>query len=397
MLSQITAPKVPFNHRIPREHHLCDPASITPLKIEGTWWMPYLSTAITCSTEEEEPFPIPKNNSNDRIMWMYSIESESKAFTTIPPTGLLQQIYPNTHTTSRFHPFSIANAQAAFKSSLPPPQQTKPTIIPLGFQDPRTLSQIQVYRLVREAVFKLRSAKAWKLDTSKHVLEASLNLVLVRQLFSNLTKPCSTIRILLIPLSQDHMRNYETPEEQQSAFRNAFEFLKEVALSAFETNNGTDKPALRDETTAPFNHRFSGDIRPNLILNSQGILKHKNTEPILNPFNWPDFPSIGSTSGLRKRKQQASAAHEPETTTSPQKQQKRRTPSPPDPATNSQPSNKRPNTPFPWEYCSKCWEFAEHYTTQCNLTSPKDKPETFRDQLRQLKQKHQHERKRQRK
>ena len=93
-------------------------------------------------------------------------------------------------------------------------------------------------------------------------------LILVRELFSNLTNLRFTIKQLLIPLSPDHIRKCGTPETQQSAFRTAFEFLKEVALLAYETTpDSKGIPALLNEApishqnTISFIHRYSGDIR----------------------------------------------------------------------------------------------------------------------------------------
>jgi len=267
-----------------------------------------------------------------------------------------------------------------------------------GIQDPKTLTQLQVYLLVRDAVLQLRSVKAWTLDASKHMgavpRPVSLNLTLVRQLFSNLQTPRSTIKQLLIRLHPDHMRTHGTLEEQQPAFRNAFEFLKEVILLAFDTQlDSTGNPVLLDKATTPFTHQFSGDIRPTLILNAQGILKHKNTEPIRDPFLWPDFQPVGSNSGLGKRKEQASPTHESESTN--QKQKQDQNSAPPAPDTNTHPPIKRPNQPFPWEYCSKCWEFAEHHTIHCTLPEPKPEPDTFHQQLLQMQKRHRQQRQKQ--
>ncbi|KAJ1484960.1 hypothetical protein T484DRAFT_1946622 [Baffinella frigidus] len=324
-------------------------------------------------------------------MWMYSIESESKAFTTIPPTGLLQQIYPDTHTTSRFQPFSIANAQAALKSSLPPPPQnnSKPTITPLGIQDPKNLSQLQIYSLMREAVRQLRSTKAWKMDASQHPHKVSLNRAQVRQLFSNLEHPQYTIKKVRMHLHPDKARQNETPEEHMPPFRNAYDFLQEVVIPSYETSlDSDDKQTFLDEAPTSFNHKLSGDIRPEFITNAQGILKHKNPEKITDLFLWPDLSPPGSKYKLGKRKKQAPSSNESQTAASTQKQKQQRTPAPPDPDTNSNLLSKRPNKPFPWEYCSKCWVFADHLLADCHHTTPTSQPQDFKAKLFQVRKQH---------
>ena len=144
---------------------------------------------------------------------MYSVTSESTAFKTKVPAGPLKHTYPNTHKTSRFRPFNIATVETAFKSTLPSPTQNteepkkdSTTIItPLGVQDLKNLSQLQVYLIVREAVLQLRSSKAWKMDASQYLPKVSINLILVRKPFSHFTNPRDTIKQLLIPLSPDHI------------------------------------------------------------------------------------------------------------------------------------------------------------------------------------------------
>jgi len=146
-----------------------------------------------------------------------------------------------------------------------------PLIIPIALTPSNTLL---AYSLTREAVMKLRSARAWIYDETKEH-KVTLNMAHVRTIFYGTT----TVKKLIFPLHPDKRTNTITTEPN---FKIALKFLTEKALKAFTTNEKGEYPA-----TAPAicHDDYSGDLRPT-------ITKNERPRPIplgQTPFSWPDM------------------------------------------------------------------------------------------------------------
>ena len=139
---------------------------------------------------------------------------------------------------------------------------------------------------------------------------------------------------LIFPLHPDKRTSTLTTEPN---YKIAFNFLTEIALKAFTTNDDGEYPAT---TPAICQDDYSGDLKPNDTNNK----RPKNVPLGQTPFPWPDM-------NPKKRK-------------SPQDEPNQQ-PGPANPIPNTDQSNKRPNSPHPWEYCNKCWTFGDHYSEMC--------------------------------
>ena len=121
---------------------------------------------------------------------------------------------------------------------------------------------------------KLRSARAWTYDETKEH-KVTLNLAHVRTIFYGTT----TVKRLIFPLHPD--KRTSTPATKPN-YKMAFNFLTEIALKAFGTNEKGEYPA-----TAPAicHDNYSGDLKPTTTTN-----KRSRTIPLgQTPFSWPDM------------------------------------------------------------------------------------------------------------
>ena len=117
----------------------------------------------------------------------------------------------------------------------------------------------------------------------------------------------------------------------------ALNFLTEIALKAFITNDNGEYPAT---TPAICQDDYPGDLKP-----TDTSTKIPRTMPLgQTPFPWPDM-------NPKKRK---SPQDEPN-----------HLPGPANPIPDPEQSKKRPITPHPWENCNKCWEFGKHFFYAC--------------------------------
>jgi hypothetical protein len=140
----------------------------------------------------------------------------------------------------------------------------------------------------------------------------------------------------------------------------ALNFLTEIALKAFSTNEKGEYPAT---TPAICHDDYSGDLKPKASNNER-------PRPIplgQAPFSWPDM-------NPKKRK-------------SPQNEPNQQ-PGPANPVPDPEQSKKRPNTPHPWEYCNNCWEFGQHYSDSC-MEPPAQCPLDFKNRQKNEKRIHQ--------
>ena len=125
----------------------------------------------------------------------------------------------------------------------------------------------------------------------------------------------------------------------------ALNFLNEIALMSFRADKGI-YPATAPATCQ---QDYSGDLKPKSTNNKGPI----TLPPQKLPFSWPDL-------NLNRKR------------SLPNKQNQR--PGPANPATDPEQSNKRPNSPHPWEFCDKCWDFGTHYSESCHEPAPKTRP-----------------------
>jgi hypothetical protein len=213
--------------------------------------------------------------------------------------------------------------------------------------------------LTREAVIKLRLAQAWTYDETKEH-KVTINMALVRAIFFQKT----TVTRLIFPLHTDTEHTKPTAT-QHAAYRMALNFLTEIALQAFRTDDGI-YPATAPATCQ---EDYSGDLKPKATNNKGPI----NLSPQQLPFAWPDLNPNKQRSLPNKQNQQPGPAY-------PLKD--------PDP----EQSRKRPNSPHPWEFCNKCWTFGDHYSDSCNKP-PVQCPADFKTKRNNLQKIHQTARK----
>ena len=181
---------------------------------------------------------------------------------------------------------------------------------------------------------KLHLARAGTYDETKEP-KATLNMAHVRTIFYG----TATVKKLIPPLHPGKRTCTLTTEPN---YKIALNFLTEIALKAFSTNEKGEYPA-----TAPAicHDDYSGDLKPTATNNKIPI-------PIplgQTPFSWPDM-------NPKKRK---SPPDEPNQQLGPA-----------NPTPTPEQSKKRPNSPHPWKFCNKCWEFGKHYSDSCMGFSP---------------------------
>ena len=168
---------------ITREQHPCGLHNHQAIMIDNCWWVPYISTPP--STDPE--FMVPGHVPGQWIIWMYSVQSESHAAKTNPPKGELTQTYQPTYNLSLCRAFLQPDIKLAAEnpplvsSLLPSTSSTSafpadPLIIPIALTPSNTLLAY------REAVMKLRSARAWTYDEPKEH-KVTLNMAHVRTIF----------------------------------------------------------------------------------------------------------------------------------------------------------------------------------------------------------------------
>ena len=165
---------------------------------------------------------------------MYSVQSESHAPKTKPPKGKFTHTYSPTYNLSRFRAFLQSDVKHATEdpskasSFLPSTSLAASTvdalIIPLALTSTNTLP---AYSLTREAVMKLRLARAW---TCIRETKVAPNMAHVRTIFYG----TATVRKLIPPLHPDKRTSTLTTELN---YKIAFNFLTEIALKAFNTND----------------------------------------------------------------------------------------------------------------------------------------------------------------
>ena len=144
-----------------REQFPCGIHNHPAVMIDNSWWVPYISTPPP--TDQE--FVVPGHIPGQWVIWMYSVQSESHAPKTKPPTGNLRQTYLPTYNLSRFRAFLQSDVKHATEdpskasSFLPSTSLAASTvdalIIPLALTSTNTLL---AYSLTREAVMRLRLA-----------------------------------------------------------------------------------------------------------------------------------------------------------------------------------------------------------------------------------------------
>ena len=138
----------------------------------------------------------------------------------------------------------------------------------------------------------------------------------------------------------------------------ALNFLNEIALMSFRTDKGI-YPAT---ALATCQEDYSGDLKPKATNNKGPV----TLPPQKLPFSWPDLNANKQRSLPNKQKQQ---------------------PGPTNPVPDPEQSNKRPNSPHPWEYCNKCWDFGAHHSDSCDKP-PKPCPANFKTELNAIHKLH---------
>jgi hypothetical protein len=108
---------------------------------------------------------------------------------------------------------------------------------------------------------------------------------------------------------------------------------------------------------------YSGDLKPKATNNKDPI----NPPPKKLPFSWPDLNPNKQRSLPNKQNQP---------------------PGPANPATDPEQSKKRPNSPHPWEFCNKCWDFGAHHSDSCDKPS-EPCPANFKTELNAIRKLHQ--------
>ena len=153
--------------------------------------------------------------------------------------------------------------------------------------------------------------------------------------------------------------------EQPEHYKNAYNFLNQVAKKAFETN---EKGAYLIDINTTFQPDHSGDVRPQY---TQDINKKRFSKKTLNPppYEWPN---------LNSQKSQ----HQIYPTKSNNKTQ-------PNPAAEHNTPAKRTCAPHPLEYCNRCWKFGEHFSDFCLEDQQLQCPKDFTSRREHLKQTHQ--------
>jgi hypothetical protein len=204
---------------------------------------------------------------------------------------------------------------------------------------------------------KLRSAQAWTYDETKEH-KVTINMALVRAIFSQR----NTVHKLILPLHPDTEPTKPTANQLPN-YRMALNFLNEIALQAFRTDDGI-YPAISPATCQ---ENYSGDLKPKATNNKGPI----TLPPRQVPFSWPDLNPNKQRSLPNRQNQQ---------------------PGPANPVPDPEQSRKRPNSPHPWEFCNKCWEFGAHYSESCNKP-PIQCPADFKTKRNNLQKIHQTARK----
>ena len=173
-------------------------------------------------------------------------ESDIKFATENPP--LVSSLLPSTSSTPAF--------------------PVDPLIIPIALAPSNTLL---AYSLTREAVMKLRSARAWIYDETKEH-RVTLNMAHVRTMFYGTT----TVKKLIFHLRPDKRTSTPTTEPN---YEMALNFLTEKALKAFTTNEKGEYPAT---TPAICYDNYSGDLKP-----TTNNYKRPRPTPLgQTPFSW---------------------------------------------------------------------------------------------------------------
>ena len=125
----------------------------------------------------------------------------------------------------------------------------------------------------------VRSARAWIYDETKGH-KVTLSMAHVRTFFYGTI----TVKKLILPLHPDKRTGTPTTEPN---YKMALNFLTEIALTAFITNDNGECPAT---TPAVCQDDSSGDLKPTYTSN-----KRPRTIPLgQSPFPWPDMIHVGS-------------------------------------------------------------------------------------------------------
>ena len=333
ILKQLHTRSVIHLASLTREQHPCGLHNHPAIKIDNSWWVPYISTPPPFDPE----CVVPGHTPGQWVIWMYSVQSESHAAKTKLPKGTLTQTNEPTYNLSRFRAFLKSDVENAIENT---PQANSllastsstsvsmvdPLIIPIALTPTNALL---AYSLTRETVYKLRSAQAWKYDDTKEP-KVTLNMAYDRTIFHNRI----TVERLILPLHPDTRTSTPTTDPN---YKMAFNFLTEIALSAFTPNK---KGEYLDTLPAICHDDYCGNLKPKTS-NKKAPM---NTPPGQTTFSWPDM-------NPKKRK-------------FPQDEPNQQ-PGPANSTANPEQSKRRPNTPHPWEYCNNCWEFGKHYSDSC--------------------------------
>mmetsp|Transcript_5914 Transcript_5914/g.14092 ORF Transcript_5914/g.14092 Transcript_5914/m.14092 type:complete len:518 (+) Transcript_5914:412-1965(+) len=345
---------VPHLASLTREQYPCGLRNHPPIMLDDSLWVPFISTP----PPEHPDFVVPGQIPGQWVIWMYSVQSQTHAPKTKYPQGKLTQIHPVSYELSRFRAFLQSDVDEAIESQnqpnslLPSTSSTSaspvdPLIIPITFTNTNALL---AYSLTREAVMKLRLAQAWTYDETKEH-KVTINMALVRAIFFQKT----TVTRLIFPLHTD-TEHTEPTATQHAAYRMALNFLTEIALQAFRTNQKGEHPATAPATCQD---DYSGGLKPKATNNKEPI-----TLPSQKlPFSWPDLNPNKQRSSPNKQNQQ---------------------PGPTNPVPDPQQSKKRPNNPHPWEHCYHCWTFGKHYPDQCLEPQQKSCPPDFKTKQKSL-------------
>jgi len=136
-----------------REDFPCGPHHCKLIKLDNSWWVPYISTPPS----EHPEFQIPGQIPGQWVFWMFSVQSQHHAANATPPKGELTKPHPVDYTESRFRAFLKPDIKNALKNQTHKNIKIDPLIIPDTF----TPTNIPLaYSLTRDAIMKLRSEKA---------------------------------------------------------------------------------------------------------------------------------------------------------------------------------------------------------------------------------------------
>ena len=347
-----------------REDPPCGSHHCKPMRLENAWWIPYISTPPS----ENPEFQIPGHIPGQWVIWMYSVKSQSHADKTKPPKEELTKKHPIDYTESRFRAFLKSDIEKAIKNQTHENITIDPLIIPNIF----TPTNITLaYSLTRDAIMKLRSAKAWVCDDESQSPNVTLRTEYVRVLFSER----STVLKIMAPLHPDRNPDLKgkPPSDQPEHYKKAYNFLNQVAKKAFDTN---ENGAYLIDINTTFEPDHSGDVRPPY---TQDINKKRfQTKPLIPPtYEWPDPNSQKTKHTINKHHNAMKQSPAPEPNI------------PPNPAAEPNIPMKRTGGPHPWEYCNRCWKFGKHYSDSCPEPLPLQHPPDFKNQLENIQQTHQ--------